>query len=148
MDRTRPRGEPRVDFARGISIALIEIALGVLGGNLVGLQTTPWIDLSAAIGAILLTFLAGAEIDPVSLRRQLRPRLATGGISFAAPAVSVFLVAYVALGWSDAGPLPLPRGAERLRVRSYGCRLHPGGVDLLFERRRECIGGHPPVTFA
>jgi Kef-type K+ transport system membrane component KefB len=84
----------------GISVALIEIALGVVGGNLLGLRTTPWIDFLAAFGAILLTFLAGAEIDPASLRRHLRVSLAIGGISFAGPAIAAFLVAYVGLGWS------------------------------------------------
>ena len=42
-----------------ISVALIEIGLGVIGGNFLGLHTTPWIDFLAAFGAILLTFLAG-----------------------------------------------------------------------------------------
>lgn len=84
----------------GISVALIEIGLGVLGGNVLGLTTTPWIDFLAAFGAILLTFLAGAEIDPESLRRHLRPSIVIGGISFAAPAVAAFLVARFLLGWS------------------------------------------------
>ena len=84
----------------GISVALIEIGLGVVGGNVLGLQSTPWIDFLAAFGAVLLTFLAGAEIDPASLRRHLRPSLVIGGISFAAPAVAAFLVAHVGLGWS------------------------------------------------
>jgi Kef-type K+ transport system membrane component KefB len=89
-----------VSIRLGISVALIEIGLGVLGGNVLGLQSTPLIDFLAAFGAILLTFLAGAEIDPASLRRHLRPSLVIGGVSFAAPAIAAFLVAYVGLGWS------------------------------------------------
>ena len=84
----------------GISVALIEIALGVIGGNLLGLHTTPWIDFLAAFGAVLLTFLAGTEIDPGSLRRHLRASLAIGAISFAAPFAAAFAVAYLVLGWS------------------------------------------------
>jgi Kef-type K+ transport system membrane component KefB len=84
----------------GISVALIEIGLGVVGGNFLGLRTTPWIDFLASFGAVLLTFLAGAEIDPASLRRHLRPSLVIGGISFAAPFVGAFAVAYFVLGWS------------------------------------------------
>lgn len=84
----------------GISVALVEIALGVLGGNVLNLQTTPWIDFLAAFGAVLLTFLAGAEIDPDSLRRHLRISLAIGSISFAIPFAAAFAVAYFALGWS------------------------------------------------
>ena len=86
----------------GISVALIEIGIGVVGGNFLGLHTTPWIDFLASFGAILLTFLAGAEIDPASLRRHLRPSLAIGVVSFAVPAVAAFAVAYFGLGWSLA----------------------------------------------
>jgi Kef-type K+ transport system membrane component KefB len=84
----------------GISVALVEIGLGVVGGNLLGLHTTPWIDFLAAFGAVLLTFLAGAEIDPESLRRHLRASLAIGAISFGVPFAAAFLVAYLGLGWS------------------------------------------------
>ena len=89
-----------VSIRVGVSVALIEIGLGVIGGNFLGLHTTPWIDFLASFGAVLLTFLAGAEIDPASLRRHLRPSLVIGAISFAAPFVAAFGVAYVGLGWS------------------------------------------------
>jgi Kef-type K+ transport system membrane component KefB len=91
-----------VSIRIGISVALIEIVVGVVGGNFLGLHTTTWIDFLASFGAVLLTFLAGAEIDPDSLRRHLRPSLAIGGISFAGPFVAAFAVAYVVLGWSLA----------------------------------------------
>jgi Kef-type K+ transport system membrane component KefB len=89
-----------ISIRLGISVALVEIAVGVVGGNVLGLATTPWIDFLAAFGAILLTFLAGAEIEPEALRRHLRPSLVIGTISFAAPGAAAFLVAYVGLGWS------------------------------------------------
>jgi Kef-type K+ transport system membrane component KefB len=88
-----------VSIRIGISVALIEIALGVIAGNTIGLTTTPWIDFLAAFGAVLLTFLAGAEIDPDSLRRHLRASLAIGIVSFAAPFLAAFLLAYLVLGW-------------------------------------------------
>jgi Kef-type K+ transport system membrane component KefB len=74
----------------------------VIGGNVLSLRTTPWIDFLAAFGAVLLTFLAGAEIDPESLRRHLRPSLSIGAVSFAAPFVAAFAVAYFGLRWSLA----------------------------------------------
>jgi Kef-type K+ transport system membrane component KefB len=86
----------------GISVALLEIGVGMLGGNFLGLQSTPWIDFLAGFGAVLLTFLAGAEIDPDSLRRHLRPSLVIGLISFAAPFGAAFAVAYFGLGWDLA----------------------------------------------
>jgi Kef-type K+ transport system membrane component KefB len=91
-----------VSIRVGISVALIEIVLGVIGGNVLSLHTTPWIDFLAAFGAVLLTFLAGAEIDPEALRRHLRSSLSIGAISFAGPFVAAFAVAYFGLGWSVA----------------------------------------------
>ncbi len=84
----------------GISVALIEIVMGVIGGNFLDLHTTPWIDFLAAFGAVLLTFLAGAEIDPESLRRHLRPSVTIGVISFAAPFAVAFALAWFGLRWS------------------------------------------------
>jgi Kef-type K+ transport system membrane component KefB len=89
-----------ISVRAGISVALVEIGLGVIGGNTIGLRTAPWIDFLAAFGAVLLTFLAGAEIDPDSLRRHLRASVAIGAISFAAPFATAFAIADVGLGWS------------------------------------------------
>jgi Kef-type K+ transport system membrane component KefB len=91
-----------VSIRIGISVALIEIGMGVIGGNFLGLHSAPWIDFLAAFGAVLLTFLAGAEIDPDSLRRHLRASLVIGAISFALPFVAAFATAYFGLGWSLA----------------------------------------------
>lgn len=74
-----------ISIRLGISVALIEILIGVLAGNFLGIHTAPWIDFLATFGSGLLTFLAGAEIDPVSLRKHLRPALAIGFVSFLLP---------------------------------------------------------------
>jgi Kef-type K+ transport system membrane component KefB len=83
----------------GISVALVEIAVGVVGGNFLGLHTLPWIDFLASFGAILLTFLAGAEIDPASLRKHLKPSLAIGTVSFLFPFLGAMAFAYYVVGW-------------------------------------------------
>jgi Kef-type K+ transport system membrane component KefB len=84
----------------GISVALIEICLGVIGGNFLHFQTTPWIDFLASFGSVLLTFLAGAEIDPESLRKHLKPSLAMGGIGFLFPFLGAFAFAYFVTHWN------------------------------------------------
>ena len=85
----------------GISVALIEILVGVAAGNFLHLHaTTDWINFLALLGSGVLTFLAGAEIDPVSLKANLRASLLIGVISFAAPFVLVWLFAQFVLGWS------------------------------------------------
>ncbi|MDL2335607.1 MAG: cation:proton antiporter [Chloroflexota bacterium] len=88
-----------ISIRLGISVALIEILIGVLAGNFSGLQSNVWIDFLAAFGATLLTFLAGAEIDPGSLRRHLRISFAIGLVSFAAPFACAFSFAYFIAGW-------------------------------------------------
>lgn len=84
----------------GISVALVEIFLGMLAGNLLGLHSTPWIDVLAAFGSVLLTFLAGAEIDPDSLRRHLVPSLAIGSLSFLLPFLGAMAFARFVTGWA------------------------------------------------
>jgi Kef-type K+ transport system membrane component KefB len=88
-----------ISIRLGVSVALAEILVGVIAGNFLGLHTTPWIDFLATFGAGLLTFLAGAEIDPASLRRHLKPSLTIGAISFAVPFAAAWAFAELAAGW-------------------------------------------------
>jgi Kef-type K+ transport system membrane component KefB len=89
-----------VSIWSGISVALIEILVGVVAGNFLHLQAnTNWINFLALLGSGVLTFLAGAEIDPGSLKANLRASLLIGIISFAAPFVLVWLFAQFVLGW-------------------------------------------------
>jgi Kef-type K+ transport system membrane component KefB len=83
----------------GISVALIEIVVGAIGGNLLGMEATEWISYLAAVGAVLLTFLAGTELDPVVVRRNLGSTLAIGAVGFLAPYVGVLAYAHYLLGW-------------------------------------------------
>jgi Kef-type K+ transport system membrane component KefB len=84
----------------GISVALIEILVGVIAGNFLHLQSNnEWIGFLALLGSGVLTFLAGAEIDPHSLKANLRASVLIGVISFAAPFALVWLFAEFVLGW-------------------------------------------------
>jgi Kef-type K+ transport system membrane component KefB len=84
----------------GISVALIEICLGVLAGNVLGLQPTPWIDYLAGFGSIVLTFLAGAEVDTRLLREQFKASALIGGLSFLLPFLGAWAFALWVLGWA------------------------------------------------
>lgn len=84
----------------GLAAALVEILLGVLAGNLIGLRSTAWVDFIAGFGSIMLTFLAGAEIEPTVLRRQLRPAAVIGAISFFAPFLAAMAYAYFVAHWT------------------------------------------------
>ena len=82
-----------------ISVALVEIVVGAVAGNLIGLPLAPWVNFLAGFGAILLTFLAGAEIDPTVVRKHFWSSMSIGVVSFFAPFVGVLLLAHYAAGW-------------------------------------------------
>lgn len=83
----------------GLSASIIEIALGVLAGNFLGVTALPWVAYIASLGGILLTFLAGAEVDLDVMRAKFKESLFIGGISFLAPFVGAMLVCHYLLGW-------------------------------------------------
>ncbi len=64
----------------GISVALVEILVGAIVGNLPHathyVQQTEFTTFLASLGSVMLTFLAGAEIDPVSLRKHWKAAFA------------------------------------------------------------------------
>jgi Kef-type K+ transport system membrane component KefB len=94
-----------ISIRAGVSVALIEILVGVIVGNIHFsggqhiLQTTDWTNFLAMLGSGVLTFLAGAEIDPASLRANIRASLAIGILSFLLPFAGVWLFAQFVLGW-------------------------------------------------
>ena len=82
-----------------ISVALIEIVVGAVAGNLVGLHITDWVNFLAGFGAILLTFLAGAEIDPRIVKKHFWSSMSIGVVGFVAPYLGVLIYAHFAIGW-------------------------------------------------
>jgi Kef-type K+ transport system membrane component KefB len=82
-----------------ISAALFEIVVGALAGNTVGLPLTPWIDYIASFGAIVLTFLAGTDIDPHVVKRNFASSVTIGLMGFFAPYLGCLLLARYGLGW-------------------------------------------------
>lgn len=90
----------------GLSVALVEIVVGVIAGNIhfsgahEVLHSTEWSNFLAMLGSCVLTFLAGAEIDPESLRAHLKASLSIGIAAFLLPFVGVWLFAQYVLGWS------------------------------------------------
>jgi Kef-type K+ transport system membrane component KefB len=88
----------------GISVALIEIVVGAIAGNLPWVSShveqTAFTAFLATLGSVLLTFLAGAEIDPVSLRRHWKASLSIGVISFLLPLLGAFAVCFWVFRWT------------------------------------------------
>jgi len=91
-----------------IATALSEIVVGAIAQLLIGAfiggvtlgAGESWVRFLAGTGAIVLTFLAGAELDPQVLRRKWKEAMAIGLVSFTAPFLGCTAVAYWALGWT------------------------------------------------
>jgi len=100
-----------VSVELGISVALIELLLGVILGNALSMDIPSWLSFVGSFAGIVLTFLAGAEVDIPQFRREWRASLSIGLVSFAAPFVVAGLLCYYALDWtrraSEIGGLAL-----------------------------------------
>jgi Kef-type K+ transport system membrane component KefB len=90
-----------------ISTALAEIMVGtgaqwilglLFGAAILGADEA-WIKFLAGAGAIMLTFLAGAELDPVVFRQKWKEATAVGVASFLLPFLGCAAAAYWLLGW-------------------------------------------------
>jgi len=90
-----------------VSMALTEICVGVAAGfvadrffgpNVLG-ANVDWLKFLAASGAVLLTFLAGAELEPSVLRAKWREVTVVGLFGFIAPFLGCAAVAHYLLGW-------------------------------------------------
>lgn len=88
----------------GLSVAVIEIILGVVAGNL-GLMPEEWMLYLAGFGGIILTFLAGAEIDTKLMKERFKESLLIGAASFLTPFLAASLFTYYAVGWSLSASL-------------------------------------------
>src|SRR5215472_3405887 len=90
-----------------IATALSEIVVGTIaqlvigaaiGAAILGTDQT-WVKFLSGTGAILLTFLAGAELDPVVFRERWKEAGAIGLISFLVPFLGCAAAARYLLGW-------------------------------------------------
>ncbi|MCX5758351.1 MAG: cation:proton antiporter [Candidatus Hydrogenedentes bacterium] len=83
-----------------LSAAIIEIVMGVIAANVFGLHPAPWLDFVAGFGGILLTFLAGIEVDAPLLRQKFKESLLIGGFSFLVPYVAALAYCYWVAHWT------------------------------------------------
>src|SRR5262249_42027887 len=91
----------------GISTALSEIVVGtvaqlifgaVIGSTVLGTDES-WIKFLSGVGAIVLTFLAGAELDPAVFKLKWKEAVAVGLASFFFPFLGCAAGAHYVLGW-------------------------------------------------
>jgi len=91
-----------------ISMALMEIVVGVVAAAAIGHffgkdamgANLPWLKFLASTGAVLLTFLAGAELEPSMMRRKWKEVSVVGMVGFLGPFLGCTAIARFVLGWS------------------------------------------------
>lgn len=93
----------------GLATALCEIMVGMIAQALIlyfggySLEANAsWIQFLAGSGAIVLTFLAGAELDPHIIKQKWQKISLIGLIAFLIPFLGCTAVAYYLLGWSSS----------------------------------------------
>lgn len=91
-----------------VSIALVEICVGVIAAAVAGFfgksdtlgSELEWLRFLAASGAVLLTFLAGAELEPEVIRKKLKEVSVVGLVGFLAPFLGCAAIARYVLNWN------------------------------------------------
>jgi Kef-type K+ transport system membrane component KefB len=88
-----------ISIRLGISVALIELIVGVIAGNTIHPEISEWVTFLASFGAIFLTFLAGAEIESSVVKKYWKESLTLGVLGFVCPFLLCLAIAHFMLGW-------------------------------------------------
>lgn len=91
-----------------LATALSEIVVGMVAQLVIGIfigtatlgQQSAWIMFLSSTGAVMLTFLAGAEIDPTTFKENWLQAGTLGLVSFLLPFLGCAALAFYALHWS------------------------------------------------
>ena len=89
-----------VSVEAALSVALLELAGGVIVGNVFTVAVPDWLAFIGSFAGIVLTFLAGAEVDVPQLRREWRASASIGAVSFGAPFIVAMAACRYVAGWS------------------------------------------------
>jgi Kef-type K+ transport system membrane component KefB len=90
-----------------ISVALMEIIVGAVIGyaafrlgwfDQLSLNAD-WMKFCTGLGAMQLTFLAGAELNPAVMKSKIKEVSVIGLIGFASPFIGCSLIAFYLIGW-------------------------------------------------
>ena len=93
----------------GTVAQLIIVPLSVHGG--LGAKTN-WIAFLAGTGAIVLTFLAGAELDPTIFRTKWKEALVVGLVGFIGPFLGCTAIAHFRIALERARKLACRRRSQ------------------------------------
>ncbi|MFZ8832256.1 MAG: sodium:proton antiporter [Thermodesulfobacteriaceae bacterium] len=88
-------------FGLAISAALIDPIVGIVAGNTIHSDVTPWVNFLASFGAVIFNFLAGAELESEVIKAYWKEFLVLVFISFFCSlftGVGLLLSSYLVVG--------------------------------------------------
>jgi glutathione-regulated potassium-efflux system ancillary protein KefC len=96
-----------IAYHLSISIALVEICVGIaaaaLANHFFGQDSLgggrQWLQFLASAASVLLTFLAGAELDPVVMKKKAKEVSIVGAVGFIVPFLGATAIAHYLVGW-------------------------------------------------
>ena len=83
-----------------ISSSIFEVGAGLVLANALGIGIAPWLDFLGTFGGLVLTFLAGAEVEFILLKRQAKESFGIGTMAFVAPLIGVVGVLTIFTDWT------------------------------------------------
>ena len=91
---------------------------GVILVNLLGVKLEPWLDFLGNYGGLVLTFLAGSEVEFLLLKRKAKASFTIGSLAFLVPLLAEFMFLSVVTHWSYEAKIAigLPLGTTSVAV--------------------------------
>jgi glutathione-regulated potassium-efflux system ancillary protein KefC len=83
-----------------ISSSIFEVGAGLIIANLLGVSLPSWLDFLGTFGGLVLTFLAGAEVEFILLKRQARVSFGIGTLAFVTPLLGIIGFLTIFTNWS------------------------------------------------
>lgn len=88
-----------------LSVAVVELMIGILAANFLGLFSTPWLDYVAKFVDIILVFLLGTEIDTGSIKDRFEGSGMMGILAFVVPFLLISALGAALTGWSQSAAM-------------------------------------------
>lgn len=88
-----------------LSVAAVELIIGILSANFLGIVSTPWLDYIAKFVDIILVFLLGTEIDTDSIKEGFEASGMMGLLAFVVPFLSISAFGIAIAGWSQSASM-------------------------------------------
>ncbi len=83
-----------------VSSSILEAVAGIILGSFLSVRIEPWLNFLGTFGGLMLTFLAGAEVDLYLLRKSAKPSFTIGIMAFAMPLIGEMLFLSLLTDWT------------------------------------------------